>query len=163
MNESDILAAFHARRKHYDTYLAANDVPAATCPGCGFPTLAGRNNFDVCAVCAWEDDGQDDGSGSMLDELRASGIRISGPNGQRSLHENRINIGRMLEVNAALVDGETDTDVARVLSTIAHFRQRKQEIADKMSGDEHPNDHIWMEWLEVGKDLLMALVVPKPG
>ncbi len=42
MNDSEILAAFHARRSHYDAYLGANDIAAYTCPGCGFPSLAER-------------------------------------------------------------------------------------------------------------------------
>ncbi len=31
-----------------------------TCPCCGYPTLEGRGNFEVCELCNWEDDGQDD-------------------------------------------------------------------------------------------------------
>jgi hypothetical protein len=30
------------------------------CPCCGYPTLVGRNHFDICELCKWEDDGQDD-------------------------------------------------------------------------------------------------------
>ncbi|UVC07245.1 hypothetical protein IHQ71_18745 [Rhizobium sp. TH2] len=30
------------------------------CPCCKLPTLEWRNAFDVCVVCFWEDDSQDD-------------------------------------------------------------------------------------------------------
>ena len=30
------------------------------CPCCGFKTLSERGGFDICQVCYWEDDGQDD-------------------------------------------------------------------------------------------------------
>jgi hypothetical protein len=30
------------------------------CPCCGYLTLAGRGHFEICPVCLWEDDGQDD-------------------------------------------------------------------------------------------------------
>jgi hypothetical protein len=30
------------------------------CPCCGFKTLPERGGFDICPVCFWEDDGQDD-------------------------------------------------------------------------------------------------------
>jgi hypothetical protein len=30
------------------------------CPCCGFTTLPERAGFDICPVCYWEDDGQDD-------------------------------------------------------------------------------------------------------
>ena len=30
------------------------------CPCCGFKTLRGRGHFEICPVCGWEDDGQDE-------------------------------------------------------------------------------------------------------
>ncbi len=159
MNDTEILAAFHARRAHYNVYLEANGIQVHTCPGCGFPTLIERGEFYICSICDWEDDGQDDNARSLLDEL--PGIKISGPNGNLSLTENRINIGRIMEINAELIDGEIDLDAARVLRTIAFYQQRRDEIEERMTGEEHVNDHIWMEWKEVRKDLQMALVVPK--
>ena len=30
-----------------------------TCPCCGYPTLTERAGYEVCRICAWEDDGQD--------------------------------------------------------------------------------------------------------
>ena len=160
MNDDEILAAFHARRAHYDTYLEANDIPLYTCPGCGFPSLTTQGEFSVCSICCWEDDGQDDNADSILSGLLES-INISGPNGNLTLTQNRINIGYILETNAELINGEIDLDTARVLKTIAFYQQRQEEIEDRMTGDEPPYDHIWIEWKEVRKDLQMALVVPK--
>jgi len=160
MNDAEILAAFHARRSHYDTYLEANDIHLYTCPGCGFPSLATRREFFICIVCFWEDDGQDDNADSILGGLLES-INISGPNGDLTLTQNRIDIGRILETNTELINGEVDLDTARVLKTITFYQQRKEEIEARMTGDEPPYDHIWIEWKEVGKDLQMALVVPK--
>ncbi|OMP75270.1 CPCC family cysteine-rich protein [[Flexibacter] sp. ATCC 35208] len=161
MNESEILVGFHIRRAHYDTYLQANDIHLYTCPGCGFPTLTARGEFDICSICNWEDDGQDDHAKSILEGLQTEGVFISGPNGNLSLTANRINIGRMLESNIELIDGEVDFDTARVLRTIEFYERRRQDIEDRMTGDELPQDHIWIEWKEVSKDLLAALVVPK--
>jgi Cysteine-rich CPCC len=31
-----------------------------SCPCCGFWALTERNAFEICPVCFWEDDGQDD-------------------------------------------------------------------------------------------------------
>jgi len=160
MNDAEILAAFHVRRAHYDTYLEANDIRLHTCPGCGFPSLTKRGEFLICSICFWEDDGQDDNADSILSGL-LEGIEISGPDGSLTLRQNRINIGYILEINAELVDGEIDLDTARVLKTIAFYQQRREEIEDRMTGDEPPYDHIWIEWKEVRKDLQMALVVPK--
>lgn len=161
MNETEMLTAFKIRRAHYDTYLQANNIPLYTCPGCGFPTLTERNEFNICNLCNWEDDGQDDHANNLLDVLQEKGISLSGPNGQLTLKDNRINIGRMLESYIELIDGEIDFDTARVLKTIEYYQQRRKDIGDRMTGDELPQDHIWIEWKEVSKDLLAALVVPK--
>ena len=52
------------------------------CPCCGHLTLDERGGFDLCPVCHWEDDGQDDHD---ADRVRG------GPNGDLSLTEARRN------------------------------------------------------------------------
>lgn len=160
MSDAEILAALQERRANYDTYLQANDIQLCTCPGCGFPSLTERGEFEICIICFWEDDGQDDHADSMLSGLFAE-LKISGPNGKLSLVENRINIGRILESNADMIDGEIDLNTGRVLETIAFYQLRRMDIENRMTGEESAQDHIWMEWQEVRKDLQTALVVPK--
>ena len=53
-----------------------------TCPVCGYPTHLERGSFDICSLCNWEDDGQDD---PTADEV------TGGPNGDLSLREAREN------------------------------------------------------------------------
>ncbi|WP_429002049.1 CPCC family cysteine-rich protein [Xanthomonas sacchari] len=57
------------------------DLPLR-CPCCGYKTLSERGAFEICAVCFWEDDGQDDDD---ADEV------LSGPNGNLSLTQARAN------------------------------------------------------------------------
>jgi hypothetical protein len=52
------------------------------CPCCGFPSLPERNAFEICTICWWEDDGQDDAD--------AGNVR-GGPNGRYSLSAARVN------------------------------------------------------------------------
>ncbi|MGW9133071.1 CPCC family cysteine-rich protein [Streptomyces sp. NPDC055681] len=52
------------------------------CPCCGFLTLDERGTYEICPVCFWEDDGQDDHD---ADRVRG------GPNGRLSLTEARRN------------------------------------------------------------------------
>jgi len=52
------------------------------CPCCGYKTLCGRGGFEICDVCYWEDDGQDDAD---ADRVRG------GPNGTLSLTQARAN------------------------------------------------------------------------
>jgi hypothetical protein len=51
-----------------------------TCPSCGFPTLDERIRNEICRICSWQDDGQDDHD---ADEV------FGGPNGAYSLTDSR--------------------------------------------------------------------------
>lgn len=57
------------------------DLPLR-CPCCGYKTLDARAAFEICAVCFWEDDGQDDDDADDV---------WGGPNGEISLTEGRSN------------------------------------------------------------------------
>lgn len=57
------------------------------CPCCGYPTLGGRGEFQICSICWWEDDGQDDESAERIND---------GPNRSYSLTEGRLNFGEYL-------------------------------------------------------------------
>jgi len=52
------------------------------CPCCQFLTLEQRGGFEICPVCFWEDDGQDDHDADLV---------RGGPNGKLSLTEAREN------------------------------------------------------------------------
>jgi len=53
-----------------------------SCPCCRYKTLECRSGYEICQVCFWEDDGQDEHD---ADEIRG------GPNGVLSLTEARRN------------------------------------------------------------------------
>lgn len=52
------------------------------CPCCGCRTLGERGGFEICQVCFWEDDGQDDHDADVV---------RGGPNGMLSLCQARAN------------------------------------------------------------------------
>jgi hypothetical protein len=52
------------------------------CPCCGSRTLTERGAFEMCPVCWWEDDGQDDNDADVV---------RGGPNGTLSLTDARRN------------------------------------------------------------------------
>lgn len=90
MSDSELLILLSKRRKFFDKLLPKlegadfrNDVKGLsnTCPSCGFPTLGVRCSWEICLICFWEDDGQDDPD---ADETWA------GPNGNYSLTQHRI-------------------------------------------------------------------------
>ncbi|MEV5576646.1 CPCC family cysteine-rich protein [Spirillospora sp. NPDC052269] len=67
-----------------DVRLGPRDRPYP-CPCCGFLTLAERGGYEICQVCFWEDDGQDDPD---ADTVRG------GPNYALSLTAARRNFAR---------------------------------------------------------------------
>ncbi len=87
------------RREWFDTYFArtydtrfgdglvdpVEDKFWFFCPCCGYPTLMERGGYEICCLCNWEDDGQDD---PHADEI------WGGPNGGYSLTEARENFQR---------------------------------------------------------------------
>lgn len=60
-------------------------APPLPCPCCGYVTLPSRGAYDICPICLWEDDGQDDGDAED---------KRGGPNGV-SLTAARINFLRI--------------------------------------------------------------------
>ncbi len=70
------------RLEHHSVRREAEAGRRYTCPCCGNRTLAERGGHEICPVCFWEDDGQDDGD---ADTVRG------GPNGRLSLTQARLN------------------------------------------------------------------------
>jgi hypothetical protein len=60
----------------------SDDYKKQICPCCSYRTLADRGRFEICSVCFWQDDGQDD-----IDADKVNG----GPNSSLSLTEARQN------------------------------------------------------------------------
>jgi hypothetical protein len=56
----------------------SESAPTHRCPCCKFKTLRERAGYEICPVCFWEDDGQD--------EYDADRVR-GGPNGTLSLRK----------------------------------------------------------------------------
>jgi len=57
------------------------------CPCCHFPTLTERQGYEVCLICNWEDDGQDNQNAEKV---------LGGPNHDYSLTEARQNFKKYL-------------------------------------------------------------------
>ena len=64
------------------TYKPEGATKSYRCPCCKFKTLRERAGYDICLVCYWEDDGQDDHDADVV---------RGGPNGGLSLSQARSN------------------------------------------------------------------------
>ena len=137
----------NAGRRWFETYtkrldegvtIAASEGVRYTCPCCGYPTLGERGGYEICELCNWEDDGQDD---PHADEV------WGGPNGKYSLTEARENFKHYLimygpeDIRAREGSGFSKTYTERK-------RQAKRTIMqafDSMIGetDESALDALW--------------------
>lgn len=156
--DKEILNDFFVKRNIFKSYLIGNDLHLSTCPGCGYPTILERGNFEICSVCNWEDDGYDDNSKSIFDTFFVDN-NIGGPNGSLTLIQNRLNIGKTLQEYAKSVKGHINLDTSTVLKTIQLFNKKREEIEDRMTEEETSEHLIWTEWRQVDKDLQFALVI----
>jgi hypothetical protein len=59
--------------------------PSYRCPCCRYRTLHSRGCFEICKVCFWEDDGQDDHDADVV---------RGGPNHDLSLLQGQANLAR---------------------------------------------------------------------
>jgi hypothetical protein len=64
------------------------------CPCCGSLTLPARGDYELCPVCFWEDDGQDE---------QDAGVVRGGPNGNLSLTAARANYATIGAMHPAFV------------------------------------------------------------
>lgn len=95
---SSTVQGWRERRQWFDDYLNSAKgqaeaaavgivLPLFTCPCCGCPTLDERRAWEICWVCWWEDDGQDDYNASVV---------LGGPNHEVSLMRARVNFQQTL-------------------------------------------------------------------
>jgi hypothetical protein len=76
----------YAERLESGSVLATAEGGPYRCPCCRKRALTERGGFEICAVCFWEDDGQDD---------HDAGVVRGGPNGALSLTTARENYLRL--------------------------------------------------------------------
>ena len=93
-----------------------------SCPCCGYPTLNQRGFDQICYLCSWEDDGQDD---------RDADVVRGGPNNQWSLsraRENFVTYGVMYEPELDRRIGGPDSPEERRIKEeiIAAFDEMQQ-------------------------------------
>ncbi|WHY69480.1 CPCC family cysteine-rich protein [Neobacillus sp. SuZ13] len=95
------------------------------CPCCGYPTLEERGGFEICILCNWEDDGQDN---PYADEV------WGGPNGDYSLTEARKNFKENLIMyrDKRNLLSQTDKEIATKKSLTRAFVELEQSETDSL-------------------------------
>lgn len=92
------------------------------CPCCGYDTLDERGDYDICRICWWEDDGQDNHNATAV---------LGGPNACMSLARARINY-----LTAGISDPTRTDLLIKRLSTKGRVQQREfvfDEVTSRIS------------------------------
>jgi uncharacterized Zn finger protein (UPF0148 family) len=147
-----VLADFGVRRKSFDNFIKDNSLKLYTCPGCGYPTLEERGGYDICAVCNWEDDNQDD---AHADEI------WGGPNANLSLTENRLAIAKKLDQRATTMEGMLIDDPGAVIMILKNHEKRMHTIQEKIKPDTSSTDLVWEEWRQESDKIITDLIKGK--
>jgi hypothetical protein len=65
------------------------------CPCCGFKTLYGRGQDEICSVCFWHDDGQDEPDAERI---------LGGPNLDLSLRQAQANFNSFGAIHERFIE-----------------------------------------------------------
>lgn len=146
---NQILIDFKTRRKIFDDFIAQEKLNLFTCPSCGYPSLSERGIYDICEICNWEDDRQDD---ARADEV------WGGPNQKLSLTASRLIFGAVL--SDKLAHGKKlITDPAKVLKVIQeHFGANEEFITQHITGETRTDDPVWPLY-EQQKESIIDLLI----
>lgn len=104
-----------------------------TCPCCGYPTIEQRNWWEICQICWWEDDGQDDGDADKV---------MGGPNYDLSLTKARENFASN-NISFNIADdrfnriGERTYDYRQQIITAFHNLQISWAKENKAEAKKH--------------------------
>lgn len=94
------------------------------CPCCGYDTIDGRGDYDICTICWWEDDGQDNDDANIV---------RGGPNSTLSLSRARLNFLQHGISQPSRQDLRVEQD-----SIESHLRQRIFEFDSISSSLSEP-------------------------
>ena len=150
--EKQIIATFQKRRKIFNTYIKKHNLTKlmTTCPSCGYATLEAKGNYEICPICDWEDDLQDD---KDADEI------WGGPNGDLSLTANRLLIGKELLKLADSLNGQICDDPDTFIKILESHNERMEEVSKKIKGDTKFGDQLWIEWEKTKKIIKQELII----
>lgn len=124
----------YTQKLEQSTRLTQPDSRRNTCPCCGYPTLSERGAFEMCHLCQWEDDGQDD---PHADEV------WGGPNSDYSLAEARTNFTHHL-----VMYRPHDSRYFPQNPAILDLKRKLIAVYEQMSATDTPSDRAKLEQQE---------------
>src|SRR5215510_8344344 len=133
--------SFWERRRFFEVYGPSPNAQAGigqsnevryACPCCGYPTLGSLGEFEVCYLCDWEDDGQDDADADLV---------RGGPNHSFSLVEARENFERYLvkyppELDTRIGGPDSEREKEAKLMIIAAYDQMSEASVGRLDASK---------------------------
>lgn len=150
INEKEIIRAFFKRREVFDNFINTGIVQLFTCPSCGFPTLKERGAYEICLLCNWEDDNQDN---EQADEV------WGGPNYKLSLTESRIKIGKAIQKLESTLNGHVNMIPISVIAILNNHKKRIARISKSIPVNADRTHAGWKEWDDAKRELLHELII----
>jgi hypothetical protein len=151
---------YQHRRSWFEDYVARCEAGVVAppnsgvrypCPCCGYPMLSERGGYEICRLCNWEDDGQDDPHSEEV---------WGGPNGSYSLVQARSNFRQHLVMYDPV---QPDTRIGGRDSAI-ELGAKRQIVAAfeamRAAHDEAPVAELWAT-VRAGEAVLEAEVQRK--
>lgn len=98
------------------------------CPCCGYPTLDEQGGYDICLICDWEDDGQNDSNADRV---------LGGPNGEYSLTQARSNFKQFFIMYSPEEDKRTASE-----DTLEEINTKKElcKVYDKLMINDNESE-----------------------
>jgi hypothetical protein len=109
------------------------------CPCCSYPTLRYRGQDEICILCDWEDDNQNDAEAAQV---------LGGPNGDYSLKEATSNFKK----NLIMYRGKSKVSNMKEVKV----KKRLMTAYGKLEKDRQRNgSEMWEDALMIEKELKM--------
>jgi uncharacterized Zn finger protein (UPF0148 family) len=150
INEMEIIRRFFRRRELFDNFIKTELIKIFTCPSCGFPTLKERGENEICPLCNWKDNYQDD---EQADEV------WGGPNYKLSLTESRIKIGKAIQKLELTLNGHANMIPISVIAILNNHKKRIARISQSIPIDAGRTHVGWKEWDDAKRELLNELII----
>ncbi len=128
ITDTKILTEINNRRKYFSIHFPAiedcGDNDSITlpnsCPACGYNTLDSRWGWEICTICFWEDDGQDNHNADTV---------LGGPNHSYSLNGYRAKIYTWMQrlKSGAYELSENELRAGAALNELDNFIQNNEQ------------------------------------
>jgi hypothetical protein len=151
MDNEELIDRVLKRRSQFDLYLKINNINLFTCPSCGFPTLSERNGYEICTICDWEDDGQDDNDATEV---------FGGPNGDLSLNDSRIKIESTFIELEKFQNGKVCDNPEFAMDILNKHDTEMSRLSSEIPFDAEQNHPKWKNWKKEREDVIKRLIVP---